>query len=94
MDHPQNPRGKAAIARRLRLIRTEIYGEDGSPELASQLRLPFRTWVNYESGVTIPGEVLLSFLEATGTNPAWLLRGIGPKYMATTLGTSANASVD
>ena len=86
MDHEQNPSGKASIACRLRLIRTEIYGEEGGLELAGQLGLPFRTWVNYESGVTIPGEIVLSFLEATSINPLWLLRGIGPKYRATTLG--------
>jgi hypothetical protein len=47
MDLQQNPRGKASIAHRLRLIRTEIYGEEGNVEFASQLGLPFRTWVNY-----------------------------------------------
>jgi hypothetical protein len=30
--------------------------------------------------VTIPGEVLLRFLEVTGTEALWLLRGNGPKY--------------
>ena len=73
-------RSKAAIAGRLRLIRSETVGEHGGPELADQLGLPFRTWLNYESGVTIPGEVLLRFLEITDTEPLWLLGGEGPKY--------------
>jgi hypothetical protein len=80
MDHQQNQCGKTSIALRLRVIRSEYCGEHGVPVLSGQLGLPVRTWVNYESGVTIPGEVLLSFLEATGTNPLWLLCGVGPKY--------------
>jgi hypothetical protein len=82
---------KAAIAGRLRLIRSEVVGEDGGAELANQLGLPFRTWFNYETGVTIPGEVLLAFLEITAIEPLWLLHGTGPKYRETsteTLGRS------
>ena len=86
MDDQPNPcdqdRSKAAIAGRLRLIRSEIFGDHGGPELADQLRLPFRTWFNYESGVTIPGEVLLRFLEITDIEPLWLLGGEGPRYRA------------
>jgi hypothetical protein len=84
MDHQPSrsdqDRSKAAIAGRLRLIRSEIFGEHGGPELADRLGLPFRTWLNYESGVTIPGEVLLRFLEVTDSEPLWLLGGEGPKY--------------
>jgi hypothetical protein len=75
-------RNKAAIAGRLRLIRSEMFGEHGGPELADRLGLPFRTWFNYENGVTIPGEILLHFLEITATEARWLLRGEGPKYQA------------
>ncbi len=75
---------KAAIAGRLRLIRSEIFGEHGGPEFADQLGLPFRTWFNYETGVTLPGEVLLKFLVITGTEPLWLLCDEGPRYRATT----------
>ena len=84
MDYQPNrsdkDRSKAAIAGRLRLIRSETFGEYGGPELADQLGIPFRTWLNYESGVMIPGEVLLRFLEITDTEPLWLLDGEGPKY--------------
>ena len=73
-------RSKAAIAGRLRLIRSEAFGDHGGPELARQLGIPSRTWINYESGVTIPGEVLLRFLTITDTEPLWLLGGDGPKY--------------
>jgi hypothetical protein len=58
----------------------ELFGEHGGPELARKLDLPARTWYNYETGVTVPAEVLLGFIDQTGTNPLWLLTGEGPKY--------------
>ena len=72
---------KASLSRRLREIREEIFGEHGGPELARRLALPARTWYNYETGVTVPAEVLLGFIEQTGANPMWLLGGDGPKYL-------------
>jgi len=71
---------KASLSRRLREIRQEIFGEHGGPELARRLSLPARTWYNYETGVTVPAEVLLGFIEQTGANPTWLLNGEGPRY--------------
>jgi SOS-response transcriptional repressor LexA len=71
---------KAQIAGRLREIRQELFGEHGGPELARRLNLPARTWYNYETGVTVPAEVLLSFIDQTGANPEWLLSGNGPRY--------------
>lgn len=67
--------------RRLRQVRTELYGEDGGPVLASVLRLPLRTWMNYELGVTVPGPVVLRFIEVTGACPRWLLTGEPPQYL-------------
>ena len=71
---------KAQIASRLREIRQELFGEHGGPELARRLNLPARTWYNYETGVTVPAEVLLAFIDQTGANPAWLLTGEGQRY--------------
>ena len=71
---------KASLSRRLREIRQELFGEHGGPELARRLNLPARTWYNYETGVTVPAEVLLSFIDQTGANPIWLLTGEGPRY--------------
>jgi SOS-response transcriptional repressor LexA len=71
---------KASLSRRLREIRQEIFGEHGGPELARRLNLPARTWYNYETGVTVPAEVLLGFIEQTGASPTWLLNGEGPRY--------------
>lgn len=71
---------KAQLSERLREIRRELFGEHGGPELARRLDLPARTWYNYETGVTVPAEVLLGFIDQTGANPVWLLSGQGPKY--------------
>ncbi len=71
---------KASISRRLREVRQELFGEHGGPELARRLSLPARTWYNYETGVTVPAEVLLSFIDQTGANPYWLLSGEGERY--------------
>jgi hypothetical protein len=68
------------LARRVREIRRDIYGESGAPMLADDLGVPARTWVNYESGVIIPATVILHFLEVTGANPSWLFRGEGDRY--------------
>jgi hypothetical protein len=71
---------KASLSRRLREVRQEQFGDHGGPELARRLNLPARTWYNYETGVTVPAEVMLSFIDQTGANPLWLLSGEGPKY--------------
>jgi hypothetical protein len=73
---------KTAVGHRLRVVRHEKYGPIGAPLLAMTLGLPLRTWLNYEAGVTIPGEVLLRFIEAAQVDAHWLLTGEGPKYRA------------
>jgi DNA-binding transcriptional regulator YiaG len=74
---------KALLARRLKEVRVECYGEKGATELARALGVPARTWYNYERGVTVPAEVRLRFIELTGAEPAWLLHGRGGKYRGT-----------
>jgi predicted ester cyclase len=80
----KTPKVKVNVARslsaRLREIREELFGAQGGPELARRLNLPARVWYNYETGVTVPAEVLLNFIEQTGAEPHWLLAGEGPKY--------------
>ena len=76
------------IAEGLKQVRFELFGENGAPELARKLGLPTRTWVNYESGVTIPGKILLRFLILTGAEPLWLLQGQGQQYKTGTWSTS------
>lgn len=77
---PEVLRTKCELANRLKEIRTEQYGERGGPELARRLNLPIRTWYNYETGVTVPSEVLLRFIELTNVEPQWLLSGDGARY--------------
>ena len=79
---PESVRAKYALAERLGFLRSEIFGERGGPELARQLGLPVRTWYNYESGVTVPAEVILKIIELTSVEPMWLLHGKGPKFRA------------
>jgi hypothetical protein len=70
---------RVMLARRIRDIRHDLHGENGLPILAGALNLPARTWLNYEQGVTMPADVLLRFLEVTGTDPHWLLTGEGER---------------
>ena len=71
---------KAQVSGRLREIRQELFGDHGGPDLARRLNLPARTWYNYETGVTVPAEVLLGFIDQTGANPRWILTGEGAKF--------------
>jgi hypothetical protein len=72
---------KCDLARRVREIRIEIYGENGGPMLANALEIPFRTLFNYESGCTIPAHVILQFIEITRVDPHWLLTGEGERFL-------------
>jgi hypothetical protein len=71
---------KAEMGHRLSEVRQEKFGPKGAPVLATTLGVPLRTWLNYEAGVTIPGEVLLRFVETARVDAHWLLTGEGPKY--------------
>ncbi len=75
---------REVLAHRLREIRLAMYGENGAPLLAQALAIPARTWANYESGVSIPGCVLLRFIAVTGVEPHWLLTGDGQRVLAGT----------
>ncbi len=72
---------KSALASRIRLVREDLYGQHGGPFLAEALRIPFRTWAQYESGETIPALVILRFIELTAAHPHWLLTGEGCRYL-------------
>ena len=79
---PESVKIKHGLAERLREVRTELYGERGGPDLARRLEIPIRTWYNYETGVTVPAEIILRIVELTLVEPIWLLRGEGPKFRA------------
>jgi hypothetical protein len=78
---------KNDLAQRIREVRVELYGEHGGPLVAEALEIPFRTWLNYEHGCTIPAPSMLRFIELTKANPHWLLTGRGNKYQAETEST-------
>jgi hypothetical protein len=63
------------LARRVREIREDLYGENGVEAVARALNLPPRTWLNYEQGITMPAVVMLQFLDLTAADPHWLLTG-------------------
>lgn len=72
---------KSALATRVRLVREDLYGLHGGPCLAEAVRVPFRAWVEYEAGETIPALIILRFIEVTSAHPHWLLTGEGCRYL-------------
>jgi len=74
-------KGGIELAQRLREVRIEHEGRHGESSLAEEMKLPARTWMNYESGVAIPGMQLLRLIERTGIHPIWLLTGCGNRYL-------------
>lgn len=73
---------KDGLARRLHEVRVELYGVHGGPLLAAALKMPYRTWMGYEMGSSMPAQSILKFIEVTRTNPHWLLTGEGQKYLS------------
>jgi hypothetical protein len=67
------------MARRVREVRVERFGEAGVPIVADLLCVPARTWWGFEAGARIPGPAIRRFLEVTGTSPRWLRTGKGPR---------------
>ena len=77
---PESVHARWQLSTRMRTIRKEQFGERGTAEIARQIGIPNRSWYSYETGVTIPAEVMLRFVELTLVEPHWLLHGQGPKY--------------
>lgn len=71
---------KLKLANRIKSVRIELFGVHGGPLLARQLKVPFRTWSEYEEGLTIPAQTILRFIEVTNADPHWLLTGEGTHY--------------
>jgi hypothetical protein len=69
------------LGARLRAIRVEVFGEDGIDIISEKLGVAPRTWQSYEEvGEVMPAQTLLRFIELTGADPLWLMRGEGRKY--------------
>ena len=73
---------RSTLGERLRQIRIELYGDCGGPKIAHQLGITFRSWYNYELGVTIPGDLHLRFIESISVNPLWLFHRQGERFMS------------
>jgi hypothetical protein len=72
---------KSDLGRRVREIRVALYGENGGPLLAEELKVPYPSLHDFENGCTIPGESILRFIELTGVHPHWLLTGDGERFL-------------
>jgi hypothetical protein len=68
------------LALRLREIREDLYGEYGAQFLADALKIRLETWLNYESGATMPAHVLLKLIDIARINFHWLLTGQGDPH--------------
>ena len=71
---------KLNLAGRIKVVRIDLFGVHGGPLLAQRLKVPFRTWMEYEEGLTIPAQTILRFIEVTNADPHWLLTGEGAHY--------------
>ena len=76
----RNRRKQPELASRLRKIREDLYGEYGAQFLADALQIQVETWLNYESGVTMPAHVVLKLIDIARVNPHWLLTGQGDPH--------------
>jgi hypothetical protein len=85
------PNEKATLATRVREIRVDMLRTYGTLFLAEAMGLPSKTWEMYEAGVTIPGEVILQFIEVTKASPDWLLTGQGARYQPSPPGLRADS---
>jgi hypothetical protein len=75
-----NRRKQRELALRLREIREDLYGEYGAQFLADALEVRVESWLNYESGVTMPAHVVLRLIDVARVNPHWLLTGEGDPH--------------
>jgi hypothetical protein len=70
-------RKQPELALRFREIRENLCGEYGAQFLADALHVRLETWLNYESGLTMPAHVVLKLIDIARVNPRWLLTGQG-----------------
>ena len=63
-----NHQNQVGFANRLCEVREDLYGEHGGQFLADALGIPLRTWLNYESGVVMPAQVVLQLIVLSGAD--------------------------
>ena len=49
--------GSMILASRIAEVRRDLYEARGGRLLARELKIPFRTWANYEAGVVMPAHI-------------------------------------
>ena len=75
-----NRHERPGLATRLGEIRKDLYGEHGAQFLADALDVRVETWLNYETGDTVPAHVVLKLIDMALVNPHWLLTGQGDPH--------------
>jgi hypothetical protein len=75
-----NRQKQAELASRFREIREDLFGEHGAQFLADALEVRVETWLNYESGVSMPAHIVLKLIDIARVNPHWLLTGRGVSH--------------
>jgi hypothetical protein len=75
-----NRQNQSQLAERFRMIREGLYGEHGAQFLADALKIRVETWLNYETGTTMPAHVVLKLIDTARVNPYWLLTGQGDPH--------------
>jgi hypothetical protein len=75
-----NRHKRPELAPRFRVIREHLCGAYGAQFLADALDVRLETWLNYESGVTMPAHVVLKLIDIARVNPHWLLTGHGDPH--------------
>jgi transcriptional regulator with XRE-family HTH domain len=79
---------------RLRMVREDLYGKQGSRSLANALKIPHQTWSNYESGIAVPGDIVLQLQVLYSVNARWLLTGEGDKFDRSRRQSEASCSLN
>src|SRR5437773_4095748 len=85
-------RARLALAGRLVVLRSKLFGVRGGPEMARLLGIPIRSWYNYEKGVAVPAEVILKIIKLTSVEVDWLLEGQEPMFRPMRAKTGATTS--
>jgi hypothetical protein len=78
--YDSNRQKQPELAERLREIREDLCGEQGTQFLADALEVPVESWLKYESGDTAPAHVVLKLIDIARVSPDWLLTGLGDPH--------------
>ena len=80
MERVDGRHEQGSLCARAKLVRIDVYGEQGIAAIAEILRVKPEVWASFEAGGEVAGHVLLKFIDATGVNPIWLFSAQGERY--------------